>query len=209
MASTNALRCLAARPSSSAATRLLVLRTTSSPFSTTALAYRKVKVAQPQSKQKKNKRSSFDPDVRKPAPGERKNFRKRVQLSNNSALVVTGLDTLKAKTMLDEDAKGKVVGLSDGLVDQLRALEGFKSSQSWGLFRQPHFLVRSETVELMKRMEEGAGEGSKGFRAVLTGSKLSGKSTALLQAQSHALLNGWVAIHIPEGTLSQERTLII
>jgi small subunit ribosomal protein S29 len=140
--------------------------------------------------------------VRKPAPGERKAFRKRVQLSNNSALPVSGLETLGPKTMVVEEAKGSVVGLPDALVEQLRALESFKATQNWGLFRQPHFLVREETVKLIQGMEAAVNAKKEAMKCVLTGSKLSGKSTALLQAQSHALLNGWVAIHIPEGWFS-------
>jgi small subunit ribosomal protein S29 len=140
--------------------------------------------------------------VKKPAPGERKAFRKRIQLSNNSALPVAGLDALEAQTMARAESSGRMFAVPDEVVDQLRALEAFKSTQTWNLFRKPHVLVRKETVELMGRLEASL-EKKEAFKCVLTGSRLSGKSLMLLQAMSYALLNEWVVIHIPEGTYSQ------
>ncbi|KAK1240961.1 hypothetical protein MKX07_006394 [Trichoderma sp. CBMAI-0711] len=136
--------------------------------------------------------------VKKPAPGERKAFRKRIQLSNNSALPVAGLDALEAQTMARPESSGRMFAVPDEVVDQLRALEAFKSTQTWNLFRKPHVLVRKETVELMGRLEASL-EKKEAFKCVLTGSRLSGKSLMLLQAMSYALLNEWVVIHIPEG----------
>ncbi|TID04744.1 hypothetical protein CH35J_002950 [Colletotrichum higginsianum] len=80
--------------------------------------------------------------VKKPAPGERKAFRKRITLSNNNALAVEGLQDVGRETLAVAENKGSVVALPDQLVDQLRTLEAFKTTQNWGLFRRPHMLVR-------------------------------------------------------------------
>ncbi|GAB0134822.1 hypothetical protein EsDP_00003177 [Epichloe bromicola] len=136
--------------------------------------------------------------VKKPNPGERKAFRKRIQLSNNSALPVEGIEDLSPATLADPASKGKMVALPDRVVDQLRSLEAFKTTQTWNLFRRPHFLVRDETVELMSRMA-GSVDKREALKCVLTGTKLSGKSLALLQAMAYGLMNEWVVLHIPEG----------
>lgn len=136
--------------------------------------------------------------VKKPNPGERKAFRKRIQLSNNSALPVQNIDELTPETLAKIESKGKMFALPDKVVDQLRALEAFKTTQMWNLFRRPHVLVRDETVELMRRLE-GSVEKKEALKCVLTGSKLSGKSLTLLQSMSYALMNDWVVLHIPEG----------
>lgn len=158
-------------------------------------------------KQKKTykKRVNIVP-VKKPQPGERKAFRKRIQLSNNSALPVEGLEKLDAENLVRDESAGKVFALPDDVVDQLRALEAFKTTQSWNLFRQPHVLVRRETVDLMRRLEastrtqgeEVAGR-KEAVKCVIAGSKLSGKSMLALQAMAYGLLNKWVVINIPEG----------
>ena len=137
---------------------------------------------------------------RKPAPGERKAFRKRIQLSNNSALPVEGTESVGAETMVDGEAEGKMFALTDELIDQLRTIEAFKSTQSWGLFRQPHFLVRPETTKLMRSLAEAADK-KEAFKGIISGSRLSGKSMLLLQSMCYALLNKWVVINIPEGGL--------
>lgn len=136
--------------------------------------------------------------VKKPNPGERKAFRKRVQLSNNSALPVEGIEDLSLEMLADAANKGKMVALPDKVVDQLRALEAFKTTQAWNLFRRPHFLVRDETVELMTKLASST-EKKEALKCVLTGTKLSGKSLALLQAMTYGLMNDWVVLHIPEG----------
>jgi small subunit ribosomal protein S29 len=136
--------------------------------------------------------------TKKPNPGERKAFRKRIQLSNNSALAVPGLGKLEAGTLADASSSGKIFAISDPVVDQLRALEAFKPTQSWNLFRSPHVLVRDEVVGVVSKLEAAA-KNKETLKAVLTGSKLSGKSLALLQAMAYALMNNWVVINIPEG----------
>lgn len=146
--------------------------------------------------------------VKKPGPGERKAFRKRIQLSNNSALPVTGIESLEAATMARAESGGKMFAVPDQVVDQLRALEAFKTTQTWNLFRKPHVLVRKETVELMSKLEASV-EKKEAFKCVLTGSALSGKSLTLLQAMSYALLNEWVVIHIPEGMYISTNRLIL
>ncbi|KAH8737553.1 mitochondrial ribosomal death-associated protein 3-domain-containing protein [Ilyonectria robusta] len=201
MASANSLRCLVGP---AMAPRLQPMMLAAASFSTSAV----LAAAAPPAiksrrdlpaKQKKTykKRANVTP-VRKPNPGERKAFRKRIQLSNNSALPVEGLGALEAGNMaLDENA-GKVFSIPDHVVDQLRALEAFKTTQSWNLFRRPHVLLRKETVELMKKLE-GSVEKKEALKCVLTGSKLSGKSMTMLQAMAYALLNNWVVFHVPEG----------
>ncbi|KAF5528631.1 37S ribosomal protein S23 [Colletotrichum aenigma] len=135
--------------------------------------------------------------VKKPAPGERKAFRKRITLSNNSALLVEGLKVVDGTTMSSAEAQGTMVGLPDQLVDQLRTLEAFKIHQPWGLFRKPHMLVREETVKLVSRVDKAVQE-RQTLRTVLTGDKVGGKSMLLLQTMAQALLNNWVVINIPE-----------
>ncbi|OLN87942.1 37S ribosomal protein S23, mitochondrial [Colletotrichum chlorophyti] len=135
--------------------------------------------------------------VKKPAPGERKAFRKRITLSNQNALAVEGLENATQQTLASNESKGSVVGLPDKLVDQLRVLEAFKTTQCWGLFRRPHVLVRDETVKLAKRLD-GAVKERQTLRMVLTGDKIAGKSMLLLQSMAHSLLNNWVVINIPE-----------
>lgn len=145
------------------------------------------------------KKTNITP-VKKPNPGERRAFRKRIQLSNNGALAVPGLEALDAATMAAAENAGKVFALPDRVVDQLRSLEAFKTTQNWNLFRSPHVLVRKETVDLISRMQESVTK-KESAKVVLTGGRISGKSLTVLQAMSHALLNEWVVISIPEGKI--------
>lgn len=202
MASANSLRCLM-RPTIPRAPRiqpvlLAPFSTSSSLLAVSAPPAIKSRRDLPQKVKKSYKKRANVAPVRKPQPGERKAFRKRIQLSNNSALPVQGLGTLDAKNMAQDSSVGKVFAVPDPVVDHLRALEAFKTTQSWNLFRKPHVLLRKETVELMKKLELSAKE-KKALKCVLTGSKLSGKSMTMLQAMAYALLNNWVVFHIPEG----------
>lgn len=206
MASANSLRCLM-RPSAFVprAPRIQPVLVAVAPFSTSSAAL--AAAAPPAIKSRRDlptkvkktykKRGNVAP-VRKPNPGERKAFRKRIQLSNNSALPVEGLDALDGKTMAQDSSTGKVFEIPDSVVDHLRSLEAFKTTQSWNLFRKPHMLLRKETVDLMKKLEASV-ETKEALKCILTGSKLSGKSMAMIQAMSYALLNNWVVLHIPEG----------
>lgn len=137
-----------------------------------------------------------------PLPGERKAFRKRIMLSNNNALPVPGLEELAAASMSDPANAGRVLAISDELVDQLRAAEAFKPTQAWGLFRHPSILVRAETTDLVNRMEDHA-QKKETLRLVITGDRLSGKSMLLLQSIAHAYLNDWFVVNIPEGEFSE------
>lgn len=200
-AGANSLRTLA-RPTIPLASRIQPIFLSVASFSTTnglsLPAAAKNRKDAPKPGKKNFKKKSQIQAVKKPNPGERKAFRKRIQLSNNGALAVEGLDTLAADSMRDPANSGKVFALSDALVDQLRALEAFKTTQQWNLFRKPHVLLRKETVEVMKQLDEAATK-KELKQYVLTGTKLSGKSMMLLQALGHALMNNWVVIHVPEG----------
>lgn len=137
-----------------------------------------------------------------PAVGERKALRRRIVLSNTNALEVQGMADISVQSMLDEGSQGKVFGIPGPLVDQLRAVDAFKVSQGWGLFRRPGMLVRKETVEYGKLMEELSVEGNKKtVRRVLVGERGSGKSLMLLQAMTMAFLKKWTVVNISEGTL--------
>ncbi|KAI0155050.1 mitochondrial ribosomal death-associated protein 3-domain-containing protein [Xylariaceae sp. FL1272] len=143
---------------------------------------------------KKKQQTSF----KAPAIGERKAFRKRIQLSNDNALKVPGLHDLTADALLDSDSVGTVASIPAPVVDQLRICEGFKSSQNWNLFHSPHMLVRAETVELAKQMTDAVSK-KETLRLVVTGDRGSGKSILGLQALATGFLNNWVVMHLPEG----------
>jgi small subunit ribosomal protein S29 len=133
-----------------------------------------------------------------PAPGERKAFRKRVLLSNNNALPVPGLEELSAEAMLDPTKIGRMLALSNELVDQLRAVEAFKHTQAWNMFYQPSTLQRKEVVDLAQKMQNAAEKGET-LKLVISGDRLVGKSMLLLQGISYAYLKKWIVFHIPEG----------
>lgn len=132
-----------------------------------------------------------------PQPGERKAWRKRIVLSNNNAIPVHGSPRLDADNMAASDSAGKVFRIPEDTIDQLRASEAFKSSQTWGLFNSPHTLIRPETVQLCAGMKEKAAKGET-HRVVISGERAAGKSVVLLQAMANAFLNEWVVINIPE-----------
>lgn len=97
-----------------------------------------------------------------------------------------------------EELRGQVMGISMSNIDQLRAVEAFKTTQAWGMFRRPGMLVREETVQMGRLMEEIGREGETA-RRVLVGEKRSGKSLLALQAMLMAFLKAWTVINIPEG----------
>ena len=138
---------------------------------------------------------------RPPAVGERKAIRKRIVLSNTNALEVADMPELSAETMLDMRLRGQVVGIPGAVVDQLRAVEAFKVTQGWSMFRRPGVLMRRESVEMGKLIENLSSEDlGATARRVLTGERGNGKSMLLLQAMAMAFVKGWVVISIPEGT---------
>jgi len=150
----------------------------------------------------KKKKKDVESKGRPVAPGERKAFRKRIVLSNTNALDVQGMRDLSTETMVDKNARGRVIGIPGPVVDQLRAIEAFKVSQGWGYYRRPGMLVRQETIEYGELFQKMSEEHEKDtiVRRVLVGERASGKSTLLLQAMSMAFVKQWVVINIPEGT---------
>ncbi|MCJ1400335.1 37S ribosomal protein S23 mitochondrial [Xylographa trunciseda] len=148
----------------------------------------------------KKKKRAMESKGRPPAPGERQALRKRIVLSNTNALEVPDMQDLTAESVANTKLQGQVVGLPGPLVDQLRAIEAFKSSQGWGLFRRPGMLVREETVshgKLVQSMSDP--QDTRTIRKIYVGERGSGKSTMLLQAMTMAFLQNWVVINFPEG----------
>jgi len=213
MASTNCWRCLA-RPS-----QRLLLAPASASASITASSVSTSAAFSTSTQQNAKAASKAEPNMTRhfragkqmvirnprkplqgkpPAPGERKAFRKRIQLSNDNALEVSGLDVMTPEIVVDPESVGKVVGIPGELIDQLRACEAFKSSQNWNLFRAPHTLLRKETVELAKRMTDAIAK-KETLRIVVTGDRGSGKSILGLQALATGFLSQWVVVNIPEG----------
>lgn len=146
---------------------------------------------------KKRKKKPLDRG-KSPLPGERKAYRKRIVLRNDNALPVPGLQVMTPRAMVLESSAGTVMEIPPATVDQLRAVEAFKPTQTWGIFRQPATLIRAESVQLMRKMQDAA-KRQETLRLVITGDRIAGKSTVLLQALAHAYLNDWVVFHIPEG----------
>lgn len=133
-----------------------------------------------------------------PGPGERKAFRKRIQLSNDNALKVSGLSELEAQQLVDPTAVGQMASLPTGLVDQLRTIEAFKPTQNWGLFRSPHMLVRKDTVDFLGDMTKRIAN-KETVRTVIEGERGVGKSMLGLQTMAAGFMNKMVVINIPEG----------
>ncbi|KAH7401999.1 mitochondrial ribosomal death-associated protein 3-domain-containing protein [Phaeosphaeria sp. MPI-PUGE-AT-0046c] len=144
----------------------------------------------------KSKKAREDTGKR-PAPGERKALRKRIVLSNNNALEVSSLKDLSKDNVLNEQNEGQVMGLPADTVDALRAMDAFKPTQGWSLFRRPAVLMRKEAVQLAKLFKE-AEDSKKTFRRVLSGERMSGKTTLVLQALSMGHLREWFVINLPE-----------
>ena len=142
---------------------------------------------------------------RPPAPGERKALRKRIVLSNTNALEVQGLQDLTGDKLSRnegggialEEFAGRVLGFNNNTVDGLRALEAFRPTQGWSLFRRPASLVRQETVQLARDMDKAVSE-KRVTSKVIFGDAQSGKSVLLLQAQAMAFVKGWIVLHFPE-----------
>ncbi|KAI1333180.1 mitochondrial ribosomal death-associated protein 3-domain-containing protein [Xylariaceae sp. FL0255] len=212
MATPNCWRCLT-RPSQ----RLLTAPTPSSPttkttavaaaFSTSAHQYASPKPRSNEPNMNKHIRAGKKlvlgkkkrtPDGKPVAPGERKAFRKRIQLSNDNALEVPGHDDLTVECLVNPDSIGKMFKMPNGVIDKLRTWEAFKPTQNWGFFRAPHMLVRNETVDLMKQMTDAV-EKKETLRLVVTGDRGSGKSSLSLQALATGFIKNWIVIHVPEG----------
>lgn len=149
---------------------------------------------------------------RPPAVGERKALRKRIVVSNTNALEVSGMRNLSSTTMADEQLRGEVLGIPGPMIDELRAVEAFKTTQGWNLFKKPGFLVRKETVELGRyfqyRNEDGKSS-TEVVRKIITGEQGTGKSLHLMQAMSLAFLKNWIVITVPESKLPVVRPLTV
>lgn len=141
--------------------------------------------------------------AKRPAQGDRKALRKRIVLSNNNALEVSSLRDLDKANVLSESNEGQVMGLPDLVVDALRAVEAFKTTQGWSMFRRPAVLIRKEATQLARLFKEvedsSTGGHKKTLRRILTGERMSGKSTLLLQGLSMGFLRDWFVISLPEG----------
>ncbi|KAK3335382.1 mitochondrial ribosomal death-associated protein 3-domain-containing protein [Cercophora scortea] len=219
MSAPNCLRCLlqlrpsvavpryVASRSTAAASAIPIASAWTAPFSTTTARDAKKKDksgggthirAGKKIKLGKFKKNTTADRGKAPAPGERKAYRKKILLSNNNALPVPGLADLSAEDMLNPKNAATVLSIPDAVVDQLRASEAFKPTQCWGVFRKPSVLLRSETIDLMTRMK-GAAKQKQTLRLVVTGDRITGKSMLLLQAMTHAFLNDWIVVNIPEG----------
>jgi small subunit ribosomal protein S29 len=152
---------------------------------------------------KKGKKAATGDAGKKPGQGERKALRKRIVLSNNNALEVSSLRDLDKKTALSAQHAGQVVGVPADVVDALRAVEAFKTTQGWSLFRRPAVLMRKEAMQLAALLTEveaaQGGPQQRSLRRILSGERMSGKSTLLLQGLTMAFLRGWFVINLPEG----------
>jgi small subunit ribosomal protein S29 len=128
---------------------------------------------------------------------ELKAQRKRIILSNTNALTVP-IEDLSLTNMADGQSRGQILGIPVTLIDQLRALDAFKITQKWGVFRKPATIMRKQTVEIGRLIDRQARE-RKTVRRFLTGDRGTGKSVVLLQAMAMALLKGWIVISVPDG----------
>lgn len=84
------------------------------------------------------------------------------------------------------------------VVDSLRAVEAFKVTQAWSMFRKPSMLIREDSIKLAQILEEA--EKRKSTQSfIIDGHRACGKSIMLLQAMAAAFMKKWVVLHIPEG----------
>lgn len=158
---------------------------------------------------KKGKKATGADVGKRPAQGERKALRKRIVLSNNNALEVPSLKDLNKGNVLSAQNEGHVMGLPENVVDALRAVEAFKTTQGWSLFRRPAVLMRKEAVQLARLFEEVEGsvpgQQKKTIRRILSGERMSGKSTLLLQGLTIGFLKEWFVINLPEGKSTYQK----
>ncbi|RDW94019.1 mitochondrial 37S ribosomal protein mS29 [Aspergillus mulundensis] len=138
---------------------------------------------------------------RPPPPGERKALRKRIVLSNPNALEVEGMQELNGETMVDSRLRGSVLALPVPMIDQLRAVQAFKTSQGWSIFRRPGTVSRRETLEMGRLFDqisnESAGDRSS-LKRIITGQRKAGKSVHLLQAMAMGFTKEWIVVSVPD-----------
>ncbi|KAL1962019.1 hypothetical protein VTN77DRAFT_663 [Rasamsonia byssochlamydoides] len=157
----------------------------------------------PKYRQAKSARMKKKKVIEKPKPpavGERKALRKRIVLSNANALEVPGMQDLSVETMVDSRLRGSVVGLPVAMLDQLRAVQAFKPTQGWSIFRRPGTVLRRETLEMGRLFERISDGPEKGIvvKKIITGMRGTGKSVHLLQAMAMGFLKKWVVFTVPE-----------
>ena len=142
----------------------------------------------------------------RPDPEEARRARKRIILTNDNALEVSSLKDLSKANVLDASNEGKMMGLPVDVVDALRAIEAFKRTQGWSLFRRPAVLMKKEAVQLAGLFSEversASGPEKQTIRRILSGERMSGKSTLLLQGLTMGFLREWFVINLPDGTNS-------
>ncbi|CAG7978984.1 unnamed protein product [Penicillium salamii] len=154
-------------------------------------------------KKKKPEQRSSGGGGRAMSPAERRALKKRIVLSNPNALEIESMVDLSAETMVDSRLRGTVLGLPMPMIDQLRAVEAFKPKQGWSVFRRPGTVLRRDTIEMGRLIEQISGEGDKPqkgkvVKKIVNGMKGSGKSVHLLQAMAMAFLKKWVVITVPD-----------
>lgn len=212
MASTSCWKCLL-RPSVSPASHGIInLPIRAQPlaaFSTsTVMNYppkpaaggkRAVKKPEKAGKTLRIKKKAFVKTGRPPNPGERKAARKRIVLSNTNAIEVASMVDMTPELLLDTEQIGNVMGIPGAVVDKLRAIEAFKKTQGWALFRRPGMLIRKESVQIAKLMKH-AQTSKKTNVMIFDGDRGTGKSMMILQALATGILNDWIVVNIPEGT---------
>lgn len=110
---------------------------------------------------------------------------------------VEGLENLSKDNMLSTEKMGEMLALEGTVIDRLRDVKAFKTTQNWNMFRRPATLMRQESIELGNDFEAIKNE-PKTIQRIITGDKKSGKSVHLLQAMSMAFLNDWIVINVPE-----------
>ena len=135
-----------------------------------------------------------------PQPGQRREEKRRIVLSNTSALSLPRLQDLGKDNMTKEEIVGKVLAFREPVLDQLRAVEAFQTTQKWSFFARPATLIREETRKIGSLIREVThSKEPKIYRRIYSGGKATGKSVMLAQAQALAFMNDWVVISIPEG----------
>ena len=61
---------------------------------------------------------------------------------------VQGLETLTKDNMLSAEKMGEMLALEGNIIDRLRDVKAFKTTQNWNMFRRPATLMRQESIEL-------------------------------------------------------------
>jgi small subunit ribosomal protein S29 len=195
--------------------RLQPLKPRAAPFTTTTnLSAKPVKAKGPPPSSKtllsKQKTQSNKVRIKKkvfvaPKPayeeGERKMLRHRIVLSNTNAVPVE-LPEMTEELVGNLETAGSVFALTDTILDKLRALEVFETTQHWPFFHRPSTLIRTETT-LIGVLLDNVDKLSKGeqlhLRYIIDGYYGSGRSILLLQAMTWALQKNWIVISIPNG----------